>query len=110
MEGLKTVHEVEIENFQQKNQQFHDQADDLKEHMDQLAHEMISNESDEDPREDPMEYPKDDGELTYDIILDWGVIGNELVGIQLKSRYLLFYALLYIIIVSLNLIYIYMLN
>ncbi|KAL0399938.1 UNVERIFIED_CONTAM: hypothetical protein Sradi_2337100 [Sesamum radiatum] len=46
IEGLKTEHEVEIE-------QLHDQVDDPREHIDHLA-EMIPNKPDKDPEEETV--------------------------------------------------------
>ncbi|KAL0428312.1 UNVERIFIED_CONTAM: hypothetical protein Slati_3006000 [Sesamum latifolium] len=61
IEGLKAEHEVEVEQLQQDNQQLRDQVD-LRDHIDQLA-EMIPDEPDEDPEENPMKYQDDDGKI-----------------------------------------------
>ncbi|KAL0431442.1 UNVERIFIED_CONTAM: hypothetical protein Sradi_0770200 [Sesamum radiatum] len=68
-EGLKAEHEIEVEQLQEKNQQFRNQVNDLRDHIDQLA-EMIPDDLEEDPEEDPMEHQDDGGELTDGSVTD----------------------------------------
>ncbi|KAL0342677.1 UNVERIFIED_CONTAM: hypothetical protein Scaly_1930300 [Sesamum calycinum] len=55
-----------------------------RDHIDQLA-VMIPDELEEDPKEDPMKYHDDDGELTEGSVIDGEDMGEADVSLGIKS-------------------------